>query len=182
MSNADDRATARRTLIVLGLVLATAFALAFVYATRRVLVWAVVAAFFAVALKPLVDRLQRRVVRRRALATLLVFLAAFVLLAVLAALILVPLFGELGRFADRAPELLHDARAGRGRWGRCWSAPARDGTSANTPTNCATSGAGCANPPSASCAVSSRRSPGWSLSSCSRTSWCWRRRGSSAAR
>ncbi|MET8090650.1 AI-2E family transporter [Micromonospora sp. NPDC005220] len=114
MSNADDRDTGRRTLIVIGLVLATALALGFVYATRRVLAWAVVAAFFAVALKPLVDRVQRRFVRRRALATLLVFLSAFVLLAALAALILVPLFGELSRFADRAPELLRDARDGQG--------------------------------------------------------------------
>ncbi|MEV4765742.1 AI-2E family transporter [Micromonospora chokoriensis] len=118
MSNADDRATARRTLIVIGLVLASAFALAFVYATRRVLTWAVVAAFFAVALKPLVDRLQHRLVRRRSVATLLVFLVAFVLLAILAALILVPLFDEVGRFADRAPGLLHEARAGQGPLGR----------------------------------------------------------------
>ncbi|MEU7676345.1 AI-2E family transporter [Micromonospora taraxaci] len=118
MSNADDRATARRTLIVIGLVLASAFALAFVYATRRVLAWAVVAAFFAVALKPLVDRLQHRLVRRRSVATLLVFLVAFVLLAILAALILVPLFDEVGRFADRAPGLLHEARAGQGPLGR----------------------------------------------------------------
>ncbi|WP_406080598.1 AI-2E family transporter [Micromonospora sp. NBC_00858] len=117
MSDADTRLTARRTLIVIGLVLATAFALAFVYATRRVLVWAVVAAFFAVALKPLVDRLQRRFVRRRALATLLVFLAAFVTLSILIAVILVPLLDELERFAERAPELLRDARAGRGQLG-----------------------------------------------------------------
>ncbi|MGV9213073.1 AI-2E family transporter [Micromonospora sp. RB23] len=114
MSNADDRATARRTLVVIALVLATALTLAFVYATRRVLVWAVVAAFFAVALKPAVDRLQRHLVRHRALATLLVFVAAFVVLAVLAAVILVPLLDELGRFAERGPELLRDARAGRG--------------------------------------------------------------------
>ncbi|WFE99062.1 AI-2E family transporter [Micromonospora sp. WMMD964] len=118
MSNADDRAIARRTLVVIGLVLATTFALAFVYATRRVLTWAVVAAFFAVALGPLVDRLQHRLVRRRSLATLLVFLAAFVLLATVAALILVPLFDELGRFAERAPGLLHEARVGRGPLGQ----------------------------------------------------------------
>ncbi|MEH1167297.1 AI-2E family transporter [Micromonospora sp. CPCC 205539] len=114
MRNTDDRATARRTLIVIGLALATVLALAFVYATRRVLVWTVVAAFFAVALKPLVDRLQRRFVRRRSLATLLVFLATFLVLAVLAAVILVPLIEELTRFADRAPTLLRDARAGKG--------------------------------------------------------------------
>ncbi|MEU4337736.1 AI-2E family transporter [Micromonospora lupini] len=118
MSNADDRATARRALVVIGLVLATALVLAFVYATRRVLVWAVVAAFFAVALKPSVDWLQRRFARRRAVATLLVFLAAFVVVAVLATVILVPLLDELGRFAERGPELLRDARAGHGPLGQ----------------------------------------------------------------
>lgn len=118
MSDADVRVTARRTLTVIGLVLATAFALAFVYATRRVLVWVVVAAFFAVALKPLVDAVQRRLVRRRALATLLVFLAALVVASAVATVILVPLLDEVGRFADRAPELLRDARSGRGPLGQ----------------------------------------------------------------
>ncbi|MET8373357.1 AI-2E family transporter [Micromonospora profundi] len=118
MSNADDRATARRALIVIGLVLATALALVFVYATHRVLIWVVVAAFFAIALKPAVDRLQRRFVRRRALATLLVFLGAFVIFAVVATLILVPLLDDVGRFADRAPEMVRDARAGRGPLGQ----------------------------------------------------------------
>ncbi|MGC4896834.1 AI-2E family transporter [Micromonospora sp. DT31] len=117
MSTADDRSTARRTLIVIGLVLATAVGLALVLATRRVLVWGLVAALLAVALKPLVDRLQRRV-RRRALATLLVFLAAFVLLAALGALIVLPLLDEVARFADRLPELVREAQAGQGPVGR----------------------------------------------------------------
>ncbi|RZU75138.1 putative PurR-regulated permease PerM [Micromonospora kangleipakensis] len=114
MSDAQDRSTARRALIVIGLVLATVLGLALVWATRRVLVWALVAAFFAVALKPLVDRLERRWVRRRALATLLVFVAAFVLLGALAAMIVLPLVGEVARFAHQAPDLLREARAGRG--------------------------------------------------------------------
>ncbi|SBT41485.1 AI-2E family transporter [Micromonospora narathiwatensis] len=118
MSNADDRSTARRTLIVIGLVLATLIALALIRATQQVLIWILVAAFFAVALNPLVDRLQRRFVRRRALATLLVFVATFVLLAALAAVILVPLVDELSRFAERAPELLRETRAGQGPVGR----------------------------------------------------------------
>ncbi|MFG1677692.1 AI-2E family transporter [Micromonospora sp. NPDC049282] len=113
MSVADDRSTARRTLIVIGLVLASVVGLALVWATRRVLVWGLVAAFLAVALKPLVDRLERRV-RRRALATLLVFLVAFVLLAALGTLIVLPLVDELGRLADRAPHVVHEAQAGRG--------------------------------------------------------------------
>ncbi|MCI4061087.1 AI-2E family transporter [Micromonospora sp. R77] len=114
MSRAEDRGTARRALIVIGLVLVTLLALALVWATRRVLIWLLVAVFFAVALKPLVDRVERRWVRRRALATLLVFLAVFGLLGALAAGIVLPLLDEVGRFADRAPELLREARAGRG--------------------------------------------------------------------
>ncbi|WBB68947.1 AI-2E family transporter [Micromonospora sp. WMMD812] len=118
MSDPDDRRTARRALIVIGLLLATLLGLALVYATRRVLVWILIAAFFAVALKPLVDWLQRRWVHRRALATLLVFAATFVVLTALAAVIIVPLVDELARFADRAPELLRETRAGRGPIGR----------------------------------------------------------------
>ncbi|MFE9656864.1 AI-2E family transporter [Micromonospora sp. NPDC006431] len=114
MSNADDRSTVRRTLIVIGLLLATLIALGFVWATRVVLTWMLVAAFFAVALKPVVDWLQRRLVRRRALATLMVFVAAFVLLAGLTAAIVLPLVHEVARFAERAPELLREARAGQG--------------------------------------------------------------------
>ncbi|MEV5692386.1 AI-2E family transporter [Micromonospora globbae] len=114
----DDRRTARRALIVIGLLLATVLALGLVYATRRVLIWGLVAAFFAVALKPLVDRLQRRLVHRRALATLLVFVVAFVVLAALAALIVVPLVDDVTRFAQRAPEMLREARAGQGPVGR----------------------------------------------------------------
>jgi predicted PurR-regulated permease PerM len=114
MSDADDRSTAQRTLIVIGVVLATLVGLALVWAARRVLIWVVVAAFFAVALNPLVDRVQRRLIRRRAAATLFVFLATFVALGALGVLIVVPLLDELARFADRAPDLLRETRAGRG--------------------------------------------------------------------
>ncbi|MCW3841348.1 AI-2E family transporter [Micromonospora yasonensis] len=117
MSDADDRSTARRTLIVIGLVLATVVVLSLVWSTRRVLVWILVAAFFAVALKPLVDWVERRFVRHRALATLLVFAVAFVLLAALGAVIVVPLVSEVSRFVEQAPELLREARAGHGRLG-----------------------------------------------------------------
>ncbi|SCL27880.1 Predicted PurR-regulated permease PerM [Micromonospora pallida] len=117
MSSPDDRRTARRAAIVIGLVLATLLGLGLLWAVRRVLVWILLAAFFAAALKPAVDHLQHRLVRRRALATLLVFLAAFVLLAAVGALIVVPLVDEVVRLVERAPELARDVRAGRGRLG-----------------------------------------------------------------
>ncbi|MFG3419782.1 AI-2E family transporter [Micromonospora sp. NPDC048063] len=114
MSEVDDRTTARQVLIAIGLVLATAAGLALVWQTRRVLGWTVVAVFLAVALNPLVERVQRRWVRRRAVATLVVFLAFLVVLGALAALVLVPLVEQVGRFAERAPELLRETRAGQG--------------------------------------------------------------------
>ncbi|MFI7607774.1 AI-2E family transporter [Micromonospora sp. NPDC049366] len=118
MCDADDRRTARRALIVIGLLLAATIGLALVYATRRVLIWILIAAFFAVALKPLVDLLQRRLVRRRALATLLVFVGTFVVLTALAAVIVVPLVDEVIKFVDHAPQLLRETKAGRGPIGR----------------------------------------------------------------
>lgn len=114
MGTAEDRHIARRVLIVIGLVLAVAVGLGLLWTTRRVLIWILIAAFLAVALKPLVDRVERRLVRHRATATLLVFLAVFGLLAAVGAVILVPLLDEFGRFADRAPDLLRQTRAGQG--------------------------------------------------------------------
>ncbi|WP_320066216.1 AI-2E family transporter [Micromonospora sp. RTGN7] len=113
MRNADLVA-ARRAAIVIGLVLATLLGAALIWATRRVLLWTVIAAFFAVALKPLVDALQQRFVRHRAVATLLIFLAVIGVLAASVTVILLPLLDEFGRFADRAPHLLREVRDGQG--------------------------------------------------------------------
>lgn len=114
MSSADDRMTARRVMITIGLVLATAVLLFLIYLTHRVLIWIVIAIFFAVALCPAVDWTTRRLIRRRWLATLLVFLVAFALLGALIALIVVPLADEVIRFVGYVPELAEQARSGRG--------------------------------------------------------------------
>ncbi|MFF4811101.1 AI-2E family transporter [Micromonospora chersina] len=114
MSTAEDRLTARRALIVIGLVLTTLVVLALVWQTRLVLSWLVAAVFLAVALNPLVNRVQQRLVRRRAVAALLVFVAALMAVAALGVVLVVPLLNELARFAQQAPDLLREARAGRG--------------------------------------------------------------------
>jgi len=114
VNDADERSFARRTLIVIGLVLATLVGLALVWLTRLVLTWVAVAAFFAVALNPLVAWVQRRLVRRRAAATLIVFLAIFLVLCALGALIVVPLLGEVSSFVERAPDLIRETQEGRG--------------------------------------------------------------------
>jgi predicted PurR-regulated permease PerM len=97
----------------IGMVLATALLLLVLHEVSRVLVWIIVAAFFAIAIYPVVDWVQRRVTRgRRSLATLLVFVLVLVVLAALVAAFVVPLTREGVAFAGQLPQLLADARAG----------------------------------------------------------------------
>jgi predicted PurR-regulated permease PerM len=97
------------------MVLATVLVLLLLVEVRRTLIWLVVAAFFAVALYPVVNWVQRRLTWcRRSIATLLVFLLVFLLLGGLIAAFLVPLARQGTTFADQLPALLNDARAGRG--------------------------------------------------------------------
>jgi predicted PurR-regulated permease PerM len=110
-----DRTLARRTGVVLCVVLLAAVALLLVYQTRRVLVWILIAAFFAVALHPLVNWVERRVRwLPRWLATLLVFIVVAAALIGLSALFVVPLIREGTQLADEFPKLVADVRAGRG--------------------------------------------------------------------
>jgi predicted PurR-regulated permease PerM len=106
----------RTILATIGLVLATALLIYIVLQIRQVLTWIVVGAFFAVALYPVVGWVQRRLLggRRRALATFIVFLVVFLLLAALITSFAVPLVNEGTKFAGQLPGLIDDARAGRG--------------------------------------------------------------------
>ena len=106
----------RTILTTIGLVLATALLIYMVLQVRQVLTWIVVAAFFAVALYPLVGWVQRRLLggKRRALATFLVFLLVFVVLAALIAAFAVPLVDEGTKLAGQLPQQIADARSGRG--------------------------------------------------------------------
>src|SRR3954449_10724171 len=113
----DRRPVPVRTILaVIGLLLATALLIYLVIETRQILTWIVVGAFFAVALSPLVGWVQRRVLggKRRALATFLVFLVVFLVLAALITAFAVPLVNEGTRLAGQLPQQIADARAGRG--------------------------------------------------------------------
>ncbi|HYN96874.1 MAG TPA: AI-2E family transporter [Pilimelia sp.] len=115
MDTTRRQTPARITLTVIGLVLITALMLLLVYVTHRVLVWIAIAAFFAVALHPTVNWVQRHLPwGKRWLATLVVFLAVAGLIAGLVAVFVVPLAREGSQFADDLPRLLRDAREGRG--------------------------------------------------------------------
>ncbi len=116
---ASPRMVARTTLIVIGLVLATALLLVVIFQTRRVLVWIGIAGFFATALYPLVNWVDRKVrFLGRWFATVVVFLVVFAILGGLLTLFIVPLVREGSRFIDQAPQTIADIRAGRGDVGR----------------------------------------------------------------
>src|SRR4051812_26749833 len=100
---------------VIGLVLLTLLGLFLMYETSRVLIWIVIAGFFATALHPLANWVERHVTWcKRWLSTLIVFVVVFALLAGLVALFVVPLVQEGTQFADQVPKLIEDARQGRG--------------------------------------------------------------------
>jgi predicted PurR-regulated permease PerM len=106
----------RTILATIALLLVTALLLYILVHIRQVLTWMVVGAFFAVALAPVVGWVQSKVFRgrRRSMATLLVFVVVFVLLAALITAFAVPLAQEGTKIAGQLPDLIADARAGRG--------------------------------------------------------------------
>jgi predicted PurR-regulated permease PerM len=110
-----ERVPVRTIAASIGLVLATVVALFLLVEVRRTLIWLVVAAFFAVALYPVVNWLESRVSWcRRSLATLAVYLLVFLVLGGLVAAFAVPLAHQSTTFADQLPGLINDAKAGRG--------------------------------------------------------------------
>jgi predicted PurR-regulated permease PerM len=112
---ARERVPVRTILATIALVLATVAVLWVLVEVRQILTWIVVAAFFAVALAPLVGFVERRVTHgRRAVATLLVFLLVLLVLAGLVAAFAVPLAKEGTSLAGQLPQQLQDARSGRG--------------------------------------------------------------------
>jgi predicted PurR-regulated permease PerM len=106
----------RTMLVAIGLLLATALLLYVVLQVSRVLTWIVIGAFFAVALAPLVGWVQRRLLggKRRALATFLVFVVVFIVLAAVVTAFAVPLVNEGTKVANELPGQIAAAKSGRG--------------------------------------------------------------------
>jgi predicted PurR-regulated permease PerM len=111
----EERVPVRTILTTIGLVLVSLFLVWLVITAQRVLVWTAVAGFFAIALYPVVNWVEQHLTRgRRSLATILVFfVAAVVLLGILAAIV-VPLTRQATQLADDLPAVIEDIRTGRG--------------------------------------------------------------------
>ena len=107
----------RAILVVLGIILAAVVMIEVVQAARGILIWIFVAVFFALALNPAVEGLQRRGVARRGLAVAIVFVGTILAIAGLGATIIPTIVAQVNEFIDAVPGYVEDLTAGRGRLG-----------------------------------------------------------------
>jgi predicted PurR-regulated permease PerM len=120
MSSPDERVVTfrpRTVVTVAVLIVGVAIVLWVVWVSRRVLIWTFVSAFFAVALSPAVDAIQRRGVHRRGAAAAIVYLIMIVIIAGLGALFIPTLVSQVNDLVDAAPGYVHDLTHGRGSLG-----------------------------------------------------------------
>lgn len=106
----------RTVLRVAGILIATAIVLEVLWIARHVLSWIFIATFLALALNPAVDRLERRL-KRRAIATGIVYLAALGAVIGIGLLFVPTLVNQINDFAGKVPDYLDDLTKGRGRLG-----------------------------------------------------------------
>lgn len=98
----------------IGSVVLTLAAIAVVQSVSRVLIWIVIAGFFAIVLSPPVDFLEQKARMRRSLATMLVFLTVLGAMGGLLYSFITPIVDQSQEFADNFPQYVEDAKAGRG--------------------------------------------------------------------
>src|SRR6478752_2128965 len=101
---------------VVAILLATAIVLEVMWIARHVLTWIFIALFLALALNPAVERLERRI-KRRGLATGVVYLMALGATVGVAFLFIPTLVHQVNDFAGKVPDYLNDLTKGRGRLG-----------------------------------------------------------------
>jgi predicted PurR-regulated permease PerM len=107
----------RTVLLVIGAIVATAIVLEVVWIARHVIVWILISLFLALALNPLVDLLQRRVVRRRGMAIAVSYLLVGAALAAIGWLFIPTLIDQVRDLVNALPGYVDDLTHGRGRFG-----------------------------------------------------------------
>jgi predicted PurR-regulated permease PerM len=101
---------------IVGILLATALVLEVLWIARSVVSWIFIALFLALALNPAVDRVERRL-KRRGVATGLVYIAALAVVIGIGFLFIPTLVNQVNDFAGKVPDYLNDLTKGRGRLG-----------------------------------------------------------------
>ncbi|MGH9153461.1 MAG: AI-2E family transporter, partial [Acidimicrobiales bacterium] len=98
----------------IGSVVLALAAIAVVQAVSRILVWILIAGFFAIVLSPPVDFLEHRARMRRSVATVLVFLVGLAGVGGLMYAFITPIVDQSQEFVDNFPRYVEEAKAGRG--------------------------------------------------------------------
>ena len=106
----------RTVLVVIGILVASFVVLKILWIARHVLSWVFIALFLALALNPAVDRLESRL-KRRPLATGIVYIAALAAIVGIGWLFVPTLVDQVNDFARKVPDYLDDLTRGRGRLG-----------------------------------------------------------------
>jgi predicted PurR-regulated permease PerM len=106
----------RTILVVLGITLAVAALLTFVYLAWHVITWILIALFLALALNPAVEFFQRRGLKR-GWASAVVFFIALGAIIGLGFLLVPPLVAQVTDFIEAVPDFVDDLTAGRGPFG-----------------------------------------------------------------
>ena len=107
----------RTVAMVSGILIGIAGALWVVWIARQVITWILIALFLALALDPAVRWVQRRGIARRGAAAGLVYVAALLVIAVLAGIFVPPLVSQVNKFVDAVPGYVSDLTHGRGPFG-----------------------------------------------------------------
>src|SRR5689334_12830972 len=107
----------RTVLVVIGILVASFITLKILWISRHVLSWVFIALFFALALNPAVEKLEKRFGSRRGAATAVVFLTTIIVIALIGWLFIPTLVDQVDNFAHKVPDYLDDVTKGRGRLG-----------------------------------------------------------------
>ena len=107
----------RTILKTIGIVVAVAVLLWLIWHARGVITWVMIAAFLAMAVNPLVDRLQNRVGMARGWAAAIVYVVVIAAIAAIGFSFIPTLVTQVNAFADAVPGYVHNLTAGRGKLG-----------------------------------------------------------------
>ena len=114
----DVRYVATTTLVVVAVAMASVGTVWAIDRLWRIVIYLLVALFFAVILTPPIDYLVDRAHLRRGIATLLVFLLGLAILSGLVYAFAKPIVDQRNQFSADLPTLVRDAEKGRGPVGR----------------------------------------------------------------
>jgi predicted PurR-regulated permease PerM len=106
----------RAVFVVIGILVASFIVIQVLWMSRHILAWIFIALFLALALNPAVDRLERRV-KRRGIATGIVFILAVIAIGLIGWLFIPVLVDQVNNFAQKVPDYLDDLTKGKGKLG-----------------------------------------------------------------